>query len=414
MRKIFLGLAVLLVLGGGLLALNWSSIQRLLLVKDFLAPDRVVYNFAHTDSAFHKRTLEITAAEQSWQSAPVALPEQVEILGKPQSVASFLHDTDAVALLVIKDGIIRFENYYQGAMAHDHRISWSVAKSFLSTLIGAAIDRGDIQSVDDNMETYAPALKGTAYEGVSLRNVLNMSSGVRFNEDYFDSNSDVSKMTYQLAVSGSLDEFTTRYKERDFEPGSAMRYVSIDTHALGMMLKGATGKTVSQNFEQVLGAHLGFSQGIYYITDSAGNEYVLGGLNMSARDYALLGQLFLQEGTWNGVQVISKDWVAKSTANSAPPRLDGGQLGYGYQWWVPIPRPEPEFANDYVAAGFYGQHIYVNPSHGTVIVKLSTFKDATETNEDGVPYNRLAMEFYRSLSQYYGAAERKIKDAPKP
>ena len=405
MRKILITFSALGAVALAILIINWSNIQRLLLVKDFLHPDRVVHNFAHAKEGFHHKVLTVTVPEQQWPEQTVTLPETLNVMGQNISVSGFLEDTDAVALLVIKDGAIRYENYYQGAVQSDHRISWSVAKSFLSTLIGAAVDRGDIKSINDPMEQYAPSLTGTAYEGVSIRNVLNMSSGVRFNEDYFDNNSDVVKMTNILVINGSLDEFTTRYKARDFEPGSAMRYVSIDTHALGMVLEGATGKSASENFEQVLGTKLGFSQGIYYMTDSAGSEYVLGGLNMSARDYALLGQLFLQKGVWNGEQIVSEGWVADSTANSAPPRLDGGKLGYGYQWWVPVPRPEPEFANDYVAAGFYGQHVYVNPSHGTVIVKLSVFKEASELNEDGVPYGQIAMEFYRSLSQHYAASE---------
>ena len=405
MRKI-------LIAGGGLglglaviAALNWPSLERLLIVKDFLDEDKVVYNFSHAGEGFHHRALNITAPVNVWEHATTPLPDTLNVMGKPSAVQTYLDKTNAVALLVIKDGVIRFENYYQGVTAQDHWISWSVAKSFLSTLIGAALERGDIASVEDPMDQYAPTLKGTAYEGVSIRHVLNMSSGVRFNEDYFDNNSDVVKMTNILAIGGSLDEFTAQYKDRDFEPGSAMRYVSIDTHALGMVLRGATGKAPSENFEQVLGSKLGFSQGVYYLTDSEGSEYVLGGLNMSARDYALLGQLFLQEGEWNGEQIISRSWVAESTANSAPARYDGGQLGYGYQWWVPVPRPEPEFANDYVAAGFYGQHIYVNPAHGTVIVKLSTFKDASELNENGIPYGQISMEFYRALSQHYAAVE---------
>jgi CubicO group peptidase (beta-lactamase class C family) len=405
MRKLFTAFGAMAILGLGILALNWGSVQRLLMVKDFLNPERVVYNFAHAGDAFHRRDLVTSAPEHMWERAPRPLPETVNILGENVSVEAFLTDTDAVALLVIKDGIIRFEDYYQGAQAGDHRISWSVSKSFLSAMIGAAVDRGDIKTLDDNMDIYAPRLKGTAYEGVSIRNVLNMSSGVKFNEDYFDSNSDVSKMTYLLAVSGSLDAFTTRYKDHDFKAGEFMRYVSIDTHALGMVLRGATGKTASENFEDVLGRHLGFSEGIHYITDSEGSEYVLGGLNMTARDYALLGQLFLQKGVWNGEQVISKDWVHESTAPSAPPPLEGGRLGYGYQWWVPMPRPEPHFQNDFSAAGFYGQHIYVNPDHGTVIVKLSTFKDASEVDENGVSHGLLAMEFYRGLSEYYAKAE---------
>lgn len=405
MRKVLLALGALAIIGFGILLMNWGSIQRLLLVKEYLNPEKVVYNFAHAGDAFHKRELKTPVPEQVWPENLQPLAGSLIVGNQSLNTAAFLEETDAVALLVIKDGAIIYENYYQGAERNDHRISWSVAKSFLSALIGAAIDRGDIDSVEDSMDQYTPSLKGTAYEGVAIRHVLNMSSGVRFNEDYFDNDSDVIKMTNILAINGSLDEFTTRYKERDFEPGEYMRYVSIDTHALGMVLKGATGKTPSENFEAVLGTKLGFSEGIYYLTDSEDNEYVLGGLNMTARDYALLGQLFLQKGQWNGEQIISESWVHESTASSAPPRYDGGALRYGYQWWVPRPRPEPEFANDYVAAGFYGQHIYVNPTHGTVIVKLSTFKDASEVNDDGVPHGHIAMEFYRSLSQHYGAVE---------
>ena len=393
------------MIGLVLLVMNWGNIQRLLLVKDFLDPKQVVYNFAHAGDAFHKRELKVSAAKQVWPEDLQPMVDELSINDHSIKTVNFLEQTDAVALLVIKDGTIVYENYYQGAERGEHRISWSVAKSFLSALIGAAIDRGDIISVEDTMDKYAPSLKGTVYEGVAIRNVLNMSSGVRFNENYFDNNSDVVKMTNILAINGSLDEFTTRYKDRDFEPGKYMRYVSIDTHALGMVLKGATGKTPSENFEEVLGSKLGFSDGIYYITDSDANEYVLGGLNMTARDYALLGQLFLQKGAWNGEQIISESWVAESTANSAPPRLDGGQLGYGYQWWIPVPRPEPEFSNDYLAAGFYGQHVYVNPTHGTVIVKLSTFKDASEVNEEGIPHGQIAMEFYRELSAHYAQME---------
>ncbi|MEP6342296.1 MAG: serine hydrolase [Maricaulaceae bacterium] len=405
MRKFLIVFGSLGIIGLAILAMNLGNIQRLLLVKDYLDPERVVYNFAHAGDAFHKRELAVKAPEYVWPENLRPLAQTLTVNNQSITTTEFLDDTDAVALLVIKDGVVLYENYYQGAAQGDHRISWSVAKSFLSTLIGAAIERGDITSVEDPMEKYAPTLKGTAYEGVAIRHVLNMSSGIRFNEDYFDNNSDVTKMTHILAVNGSLDEFTTRYKERDFEPGTAMRYVSIDTHALGMVLKGATGQSTSENFEDVLGTKLGFSEGIYYLTDSEGNEYVLGGLNMTARDYALLGQLFLQKGAWKGEQIISESWVAESTANSAPPRLDGGLLGYGYQWWVPAPRPEAEFQNDYVAAGFYGQHIYVNPNHGTVIVKLSTFKDASEVNEDGVSYGQIAMEFYRALSQYYAEVD---------
>ncbi len=401
MRKISIGFSVILVILLGLLALNWGNIQRLLLVKDFLDPDNVVTNFAQAGDAFHKRELEVTVPEHKWDREPQALPAQINLLGKTITPQSYMEATDTVALLVIKDDKVLFEDYYKGAKAEDHRISWSVAKSFLSSLIGAAIDRGEIKSVNDTMDTYAPALKGTVYEGVAIKDVLRMSSGVRFSEDYFDNNSDVVKMTNILAIKGSLDEFTTRYKDRDFKPGEFIRYVSIDTHAIGMVLSGATGKSPSENFEDVLGSQLGFSQGIHYITDSEGGEYVLGGLNMSARDYALFGKLFLQDGVWDDQQLISKSWVDESTARADIPRADGGPLGYGYQWWRPILRDGTLYQDDYYAAGFYGQFIYVNPEANMIIVKLSVFPDSSEKDENGLPQGVKATEFFRELTAYY-------------
>jgi len=401
MRKISIGFSVILVILLGLLALNWGNIQRLLLVKDFLDPDNVVTNFAQAGDAFHKRELEVTVPEHKWEREPQALPAQINLLGKTITPQSYMEATDTVALLVIKDDKVLFEDYYKGAKAEDHRISWSVAKSFLSSLIGAAIDRGEIKSVNDTMDTYAPALKGTVYEGVAIKDVLRMSSGVRFSEDYFDNNSDVVKMTNILAIKGSLDEFTTRYKDRDFKPGEFIRYVSIDTHAIGMVLSGATGKSPSENFEDVLGSRLGFSQGIHYITDSEGGEYVLGGLNMSARDYALFGKLFLQDGVWDDQQLISKSWVDESTARADIPRADGGPLGYGYQWWRPILRDGTLYQDDYYAAGFYGQFIYVNPEANMIIVKLSVFPDSSEKDENGLPQGVKATEFFRELTAHY-------------
>ncbi len=401
MKKSVIGLGLLLLAGLIYLVMHWGNIQRLLLVKNFLDPVKVVTNFAQAGEAFHKRELKVSAPLHEWENNPRPLPEKINLLGQTITPQSYMEDTDSVALLVIKDGKILFEDYYKGAEPEDHRISWSVAKSFLSSLIGAAIDRGEIKSVDDTMETYAPALKGTVYEGVAIKDVLRMSSGVRFSEDYFDSNSDVVKMTNILAIKGSLDEFTTRYKERDFQPGEFIRYVSIDTHAIGMVLSGATGQTPSENFEKVLGSQLGFSQGIHYITDSHGGEYVLGGLNMSARDYALFGQLFLQEGKWKGQDIISKDWVHESTSRADIPRADGGPLGYGYQWWRPVLRDGALYQDDFYAAGFYGQFIYVNPKANMVIVKLSVFKDSSETDENGLPHGVRATEFFRELTAHY-------------
>ena len=244
-----------------------------------------------------------------------------------------------------------------------------MAKSFLSAAFGVAVAEGAIADLDAPVTDYVPALRGTAYDGASIRNVLNMASGVEFNEDYLDFNSDINRMGRVLALGKSMDGFAAGLSEKARPPGSRRQYVSIDTHVLGMVLRAATARPVPDYLAEKILKPLRPEADAYYLTDGYGTAFVLGGLNMRTRDYARFGLMMARGGRLNGVQIVPGDWVVESTAQSAPEPYDddlgtdNGLLGYGYQWWLP-PDPAP---GEFFAIGVYGQYIYVNSAEDVVI-----------------------------------------------
>lgn len=351
LKRILKGLAVLAVILAALAVWKREEITRLMAVNSLFAPDRIVQNFSHMDRLFLHRSL-------SRGDGPVSpLPPGPPATLPPEAV-QWIADRSVTGLVMLKDGQLVHESYYLGTGPEDLRISWSVAKSFLAALFGVVQAEGAIASLDDPVEKYAPALKGSAYEGASIRDVLTMSSGVAFNEDYLDFWSDINKMGRVLALGGSMDGFAAGLKTREAEPGSRWHYVSIDTHVIGMVIRGATGKDIPELLESRILAPLGLEAAPYYVTDGLGEAFVLGGLNLRTRDYARFGQMILQGGQWQGQQVVPADWVQAMTT----PQAKDGTL-YGFQWWIP-PNPAP---GEVMAQGVYGQYIYIDPGRGVVI-----------------------------------------------
>ena len=250
------------------------------------------------------------------------------------------------------------------------------------------MEDGTISSVNDPVTKYAPALRGTAYDGASLEDVLQMESGVRFNEDYLDFWSDINKMGRVLALGQSMDGFATALTEKDAKAGQSWQYVSIDTHILGMVIRGATNRPIPELLAERIIAPLGLEQAPYYLTDGYGTAFVLGGLNLTTRDYARFGQMIAQNGLWNGVQVVPAAWIAQSTRPSA--KTVKGNTQYGYQWWMPADARQGEV----FARGIYGQYIYINQPLGVVIAINAAdraFRDA------GVTLSNIAM--FRAIAE---------------
>jgi hypothetical protein len=320
-------------------------------VNSLFEAENIVHNSDHMNELFLTHPL-------SRGAGPISpLPEGPAAV-LPKEAKQWIKDRNVTAMVVLKNGQLVHEGYYLGTRPEDLRISWSVAKSFLSALFGVLQAEGAFASLDDPVEKYAPLLKGSAYEGVTIRDVLTMSSGVAFNEDYLDFNSDINKMGRVLALGGSMDEFAANLKLREAEPGSRWHYVSVDTHVLGMVIRGATGKDIPALLETRILAPMGFEEAPYYVTDGLGVSFVLGGLNVMTRDYARFGQMIAQGGLWQGKQVVPADWVKASTSPQAK-----DSSAYGFQWWIP-PDATP---GEVMAQGIYGQYIYINPSLNVVI-----------------------------------------------
>ena len=291
--------------------------------------------------------------------SPLSAGEQIVLSDKVQQ---WIKDHSITALLVLKDGHIVFEEYFLNTNQHDVRIGWSIAKSYISALIGVLLHEGLISDIDVPVTDYVPELKGSAYDGATLRNVLQMETGVMFDENHSDFWSEVNKMGYILALGGSLDKFAADRQKRYTDPGTEWNYVSIDTHVLGMVARKATGKSVTDLLEDKIIKPLGLETESYYLTDSHGAAFILGGINKTTRDYARFGQMFAQGGKWRQKQIVPYQWVKESTtASSLTP---AGEEEYGYHWRMDYSWPDGVFHN----RGLYGQHLYVNSPKNVVIV----------------------------------------------
>ncbi len=375
-------LLLALILAAAVIGL-WKreEITRLLAVNSLFSAEKIVRNFSHMDAAF----LTAPVSRGDGPTSPLAHGDAYTL---PPGTDGWIKTRAVTSLLVMKDGKIRHEEYFLGTTADDRRISWSVAKGYLSALFGVLMAEGVIDSLDDPVVKYAPKLKGSAYETASIRNVLNMASGVTFDEDYLDFNSDINRMGRVLALGGALDDFSAGLSESFATPGETWQYVSIDTHVISMVIRGATGRDVPGLLAEKILSPLGLEQDGYYVTDGAGVAFVLGGLNFTTRDFARFGQMILQNGEYGGVRVVPADWIAQSTVASAP--TAPGKIGYGFQWWIPKDAHKGEF----LARGVYGQYIYFDQSRGVLITTTGADK---LFREPGV--SDINVEMFRIIAQ---------------
>ncbi|MFT7244713.1 MAG: CubicO group peptidase (beta-lactamase class C family) [Candidatus Azotimanducaceae bacterium] len=407
MKKIIIGIGALLFVAVGVLVFVYKpNLERIELTATLFSGAEQYQNFSRIRELFP--TTILTASSKPYdfpQGEAVLLPENYDFNGDTLSVNDFLTLTDTSALLVLEDGKVRFEEYYLTGGRDVNWWSMSVSKSFVSTLVGIALQEGHIESVDVPITKYVPELKGSAYDGVAIVDVLEMSSGAAWNEDYADPESDVMKMGRIMGMGDSLDELTaTLQPERP--PGTFNQYTSADTQALAMLLARATGRSITDYMQEKLWEPLGAESDAYWIVDDYQVEMAFGGLNATARDYAKIGELFRRNGEWQGTQIINPDWVYAATHAEKPHLVPGENLasdypmGYGYQWWLMDGVEE-----EYSAIGVYNQFTYVNPTRDLVIVKLSAFSDYAKT-EDEAGYREFeTIALFRAIGQSLARSE---------
>ncbi|HJY40408.1 MAG TPA: serine hydrolase domain-containing protein, partial [Steroidobacteraceae bacterium] len=310
-------------------------------------PDRVLFwtpaqqqaSYPNMDRIFLTR--EISRGDPKAHPAyplPVALEDlskvSFEVAGKRYSVADYIQHNHVAGLLVIHNGKIAYEHYALGHTAASKWTSFSVAKSLTSMLVGAAIKDGYIKSVDDPVTAYLPVLKGTSYEDVSIKHVLQMSSGVGWNEDYTDPKSDVAQIGAVAAQGGSLG--LVKYMgalPRVAPPGSKFNYNTGETHLAGAIVRAAVGNNLSSYASQKIWSKFAMeSNGFWMLADEYGAEHAGCCLSATLRDYGRIGLLALRKGVLSdGTSILPDTWMKDATTPSA------SMPGYGYQWWLAGP-----------------------------------------------------------------------------
>ncbi|MEM8724262.1 MAG: serine hydrolase [Pseudomonadota bacterium] len=314
---------------------------------------------------------------ESWfagHEVPSATRQRILQPGAPLSadlagdLRKVLKDTNAAGIMVLQGGQVRFEEYGLGLGAEDRWTSFSVAKSFTSTLLGAAIADGFIASLDDPVTKYIPELAGSAYDGVSVRQLATMTSGVAWNEDYTDPNSDVAQMNRFVVEYGPAATITQmKGLERAVEPGSKWLYSTGETNLIGLLVENAVGLPLAEYAQEKIVEPAGFAGDLFWMVDPRGGN--IGGCCLSLRlsDYARMGQFALEGGKGS----VPEGWFAKA-GDSLVDFGDTG-FGYGYQWWT-YP------GGNYGAQGIFGQAITIVPEKQLVVAVISNWPTATSSD----------------------------------
>lgn len=374
-KALFITLKIIL---SRLIRLDFVGINRLARVNTMFDADKIVDNFTAIRTLFEFQDVALDTSDPTpLPLDPQPLPDTLHWGDQKMSLTEWQTARSVCGMVVLKDGCRVYEDYFNGTTEQDRRISWSMSKSVLSITIGVLHDQGLLPPLDSKIGDLVPRLKNSAYADASLKNILNMSSGVAFNEDYLDFHSDINRMGRIIGTGGSMDAFAKSMTKQEWTPGTYNHYVSIDTHVLGMVLREVSGYPLAEFIRDTVFAKLGFESAPYFVADGLQEPFILGGLNMTTRDYARIGLMMAQGGEIDGQRIVSSEWIAQSTTQSAPPpdpvraKMADGVLGYGYQWWLP---PEPAHG-EYFAIGIYGQYIYINTARQMVIALNSADRD---------------------------------------
>jgi CubicO group peptidase (beta-lactamase class C family) len=334
--------------------LFWSQAQR-------EAQFRKMYELFPSDRAAHG-----THVHALPQGRPLAMPGQ----DTSAWLASYMDQHHLAGVMVLQHGRIRLQRYALGFGPAQRWESFSVAKSVTSTLLGIALQQGYIHSMNDTLGTYIPELRDSAYAMVTVQQLLTMTSGVHWNEDYADAKSDVAQMYLHACVDGRAHILSYLVKQpRQWPAGAHWNYNTAETDLLGILVQRATHRSLAAYLSQAIWQPYGMAADAYWIKDECdGSDTGGSGLSATLGDYARLGQFMLGGGRIDGKPVVAKAWLEGAVRRQE--NVDEPDRGYGYLWWT-------DSDGSYAAIGIFGQMVYVDPSRQLVIAQVGAWPHAT-------------------------------------
>ncbi len=285
-------------------------------------------------------------------------------------LASYMDKQHIAGVMVLQHGRVRLQRYALGFGPEQRWESFSVAKSVTSTLLGIALQQGYLRGMDDTLGTYIPELRDSAYAEVTVQQLLTMTSGVHWNEDYADANSDVAQMYRGACVDGRAHILSYLAKQpRQWPAGTHFNYNTAETDLLGILVQRATHRSLAAYLSQTIWKPYGMAADAYWIKDECdGSDTGGSGLSATLGDYARLGQFMLDGGRIAGKPVIAKAWLQGAVRRHAS--VDEPDRGYGYLWWT-------DTDGSYAAIGIFGQMVYVDPARQLVIAQAGSWPHAT-------------------------------------
>ena len=369
--------------------------------EDFLLlpPTQQPIAYAHVDAIFATRSIRRGAHPRPLPRGAEIAPRYTNATGH-LGLDDFIRRTQVAGLVVLQDGVIRLERY---ALGLDEATRWSTmstVKSLTATLVGVALAEGRIGSLEEKVSDYLPALRGSAYDAVSIRHLMTMSSGVRWSEDYTDRQSEVNRYSKSIGdkVPGGVLALM-RSLPPEAAPGTRFAYCTGDTYVLGCLVTAAMGEGLAATMSRSIWGPAGMEADAFYTLESEDGQEIGGSrAGVVLRDFARFGQFILEGGVAGDRRILPEGWVAEAGARHFaldPATNSLGADGYGYSWWI-----APDGAM--VAVGFAGQSLYVNRATRTVIVTLSCWPQPPFAAAYGMDFKAERQAFHAAVLQALG------------
>ncbi|MFC3097647.1 serine hydrolase domain-containing protein [Alteraurantiacibacter palmitatis] len=394
MKRALMVLAALAALGG----VGWLSLDRDMRALVASAPtdtDILFWSDAQRDAGF--RMLDrlgwlVDSRVISRGDGPVRALPPGDPLALDFDLDAYLTRQRVAALVVLVDGKLVLERYGLGFGPEGRWTSFSVAKSLTSTLVGAALQDGAIRSLDDKVSAYIPDLQGSTYDDVTVRQLLTMTSGVAWNEDYGDPQSDVARFNAHDPAPG-IDATVSymRSLPREAPAGEKWLYKTGETNLLGVLVSSATGKPLAEYLSEKIWARAGMEQDATWLLGATGHEISGCCIQAATRDMARFGLFVLDGGRIGSDQVVPADWFASAGTKQAD--IGEAGRGYGFQWWT--------YDNgSFAAQGIFGQGIYIDPARRLVIATNGNWPVAS------------AREYWAGREAFYAAVRAAVPVTP--